>query len=112
MTSELFLAQRVLKWLAEDKGPTISLAMNILLYDFYIYDCSFRADTQDSLRHSCNHLISLLAKERFAFRKQANNSADLLNDISVMNRGLALDRKVSSDDVIKLLSLVWKPTRD
>lgn len=109
MASAPFLAQRVLKQLADDDGHRFPAARPILASQVYVDDCLFSADDQHAAR---DQLIALFRRGGFEIRKWISNCQELLNDIDPADHGLAVDKPLQPDDSLKILGVVWNPLAD
>ncbi|XP_036146380.1 uncharacterized protein LOC118646806 [Monomorium pharaonis] len=107
-----FLALRVIKCLVDDEGHRFPLAAPILRDQIYIDDVLFGGDDLTHLRTVRDQLVSLLRCGRFELRKWSSNSPALLADIDPEDHGLACDKQIAIDDRVKILGIVWNPSRD
>lgn len=112
MTCAPFLALRVLQRLSEDEGHRFPLAVPILRNRTYVDDVIFGDHNLDSLRRTRDQLISLLRCGHFELCKWASNSSVFLEDIDPSDHGLACNKSISIDEQIKVLGIVWNPSRD
>jgi len=107
-----FLALRVLQQLANDEGTHFPLALPVLQDQIYVDDCIFGADDKILARQTRDQLIALLKKGGFRLRKWASNCPSLITDIDPSDHGLASDKKLSSDESLKILGISWNPEQD
>ncbi|XP_051162144.1 uncharacterized protein LOC127282104 [Leptopilina boulardi] len=107
-----YLANRVLKQLAEDEGKNYPDASLILKENIYVDDALFGADTIEETLKVKDDLIELLKKGGFPLRKfNANNLALLKsNQIYGDSDNVSLVDRDTSDKAI--LGLHWHPECD
>lgn len=111
-TSAPFLALRVLQQLAHDEGTQYPLALPALQDQIYVDDCIFGADDKILARQTRDQLIEMLEKGGFHLRKWASNCSSLLDDIDPSDHGLACNKKLNSNESLKILGISWHPDRD
>ncbi|XP_011858095.1 PREDICTED: uncharacterized protein LOC105555679 [Vollenhovia emeryi] len=112
MTCAPFLALRVIQRLVTDEGHRFPRAVPILQRHIYVDDVLFGDNDIASLKQTRDQLISLLGRGLFELRKWASNSSSLLDDINPSNHGLACSKAIASDEQVKILGIVWNPSRD
>lgn len=112
MTCARYLALRVLKSLIDDEGHRFPLTVPILRDQIYVDDVLFGGDDPTLVKQSRDQLVSLLQCGKFTLRKWASNSPLLLEDIDPSDHGLACDKLIATDEKLKILGIVWNPTRD
>ncbi|XP_076388961.1 uncharacterized protein LOC143264660 [Megachile rotundata] len=112
LASAPYLAIKVLKQLALDKGVHLPVATSVLRESIYVDDAIFGADDIHTLRDIRKQLIELMSRGGFQLRKWAANAAELLADIPVERLELASDRPLGEDECLKVLGVTWVPSED
>ncbi|XP_070162518.1 uncharacterized protein [Polyergus mexicanus] len=112
MTCAPYLALRVLRSLIDDDGHRFPLATPILRDQIYVDDVLFGGDDPTLVRQSRDQLVALLQCGKFTLRKWVSNSSSMLEDIDPSDHGLAFEKPIATDDKLKVLGIVWNPTRD
>ncbi|XP_039315199.1 uncharacterized protein LOC113005795 [Solenopsis invicta] len=107
-----FLALRVIRQLVADEGAAFPLAASVLSENVYVDDVLFGADSVPRLKQIRTQVCSLLRQGKFELRKWSSNSAELLDDISVEDHGIACDKTLQSDESLKILGIIWSPSTD
>lgn len=107
-----FLANRVLKQLAQDEGVNFPLAMSVLEEDVYVDNLLFGAEDSVLLQQTRDQLNWLLMAGGFRPRKWASNNSRLLLDIPESDHGLATDKQLTKDANFKILGVTWCPRSD
>ncbi|XP_043478769.1 uncharacterized protein LOC122509074 [Leptopilina heterotoma] len=109
VSSSPFLANRVIKQLANDEGDNFPKAKQILLNDIYVDDGLFGADDLETALQIKNEFIQLLAKGGFPVHKISSNSP-LLSDSKLSKYS---ERLILNDTNSKaVLGLYWDPEYD
>ncbi|KMQ91444.1 hypothetical protein RF55_8691 [Lasius niger] len=88
------------------------MAVPILREQIYVDDVLFGADDLDYLKQVRNQLCSLLQLGGFELRKWASNSPVLLVDIDPANHGLACNKSLQANELVKILGISWNPALD
>ncbi|XP_039309935.1 uncharacterized protein LOC120358750 [Solenopsis invicta] len=107
-----FLALRVIRQLVADDGAAFPLAASVLSENVYVDDVLFGAESVPRLKQIRTQVCSLLRQGKFELRKWSSNSAELLDDISVEDHGIACDKTLQSDESLKILGIIWSPSTD
>ncbi|XP_076638877.1 uncharacterized protein LOC143350758 [Colletes latitarsis] len=105
-----FLAQRVLRQLADDDGDSVPRGRLVLTHNFYVDDVIFGADTLAEAIATRHDLTSLLAKGGFSLGKWAATEAAALPEGALPENSLPLG---SEDEPFhSVLGLQWNPEND
>ncbi|XP_076638767.1 uncharacterized protein LOC143350575 [Colletes latitarsis] len=105
-----FLAQRVLRQLADDDGDFVPRGRLGLTHNFYVDDVIFGADTLAKAIATRHDLTSLLAKGGFSLGKWAATEAAALPEGALPENSLPLG---SEDEPFhSVLGLQWNPEND
>lgn len=107
-----FLANRVLRQLADDEGHDFPIASSILNRNFYVDDVLFGADSIESAIEIREKLNQLLARGGLHLRKWAANTEELLPDVRRGDHERASDVPLEELDSIHVLGIAWNPNRD
>lgn len=107
-----YLANRVLRQLADDEGHDLPLAKPVLQNNFYVDDALFGADSIEDARKTRNELNQLLSRGGLHLRKWAANVEELLTDCSREDHELATEIPLKEIDAIDVLGIAWNPNRD
>lgn len=107
-----YLANRVIKQLADDDGASFPLAIPVLRNQIYVDDALFGADDICTARRLRDQTSALLRSGGFELRKWSSNCPDLLNVLAPDEHALASDKSFQDSGGIKLLGIYWTPCRD
>lgn len=105
-----FLAQRVLKQLAEDERDKFPEASQTLLDSTYVDDVCSGSVTVESTKYLRDQLISLLHAGGFHLRKWNSSNPDVLKDLP--QEMCDKPHTLGSDDSTKVLGLQWSSGSD
>lgn len=111
LTSSPYLAQRVIKLLADLEASKYSLASSILQRDIYMDDIVSSMSSEESAVDTCNQLKSLLQSGGFTLSKWCSNSVHIMETIPTdlrLKENLDLDKEIAT----KILGVQWSPTND
>ncbi|XP_043481754.1 uncharacterized protein LOC122510878 [Leptopilina heterotoma] len=107
-----FLANRVIKQLAQDEGENFPLAKPILEENIYVDDVFFGKDDLQDAKETKDQLVNLMKSGGFNLRKWSSNDKSLLSGCTSENHERALDEQASDSASLKVLGLKWEPSSD
>lgn len=105
-----FLAQRVLRQLAEDHGKEFPLAAHALLNDSYVDDILTGASTLADAVELKKQLVQLLKCGGFDLSKWKTNTPQLLDNDTTYSA--PIDLSTPEENWVKVLGLQWDPQSD
>lgn len=105
-----YLANRIIKAVAEDHGKEYPLAVEPLDKCTYVDDVLFGADSKEQAREVRRQVETALAKGCLELRKWSSNSPDLLPDAADNKCEFYIQPEGETDK--KVLGLVWSAKRD
>ncbi|XP_043466350.1 uncharacterized protein LOC122501141 [Leptopilina heterotoma] len=107
-----YLANRVIKKLAQDEGMNFPLAKSIIEEDIYVDDVFFGGDDLVTAKKTKDQVSYLMMSGGLHLRKWASNNKSLLSGCISEKHEKALDKESAENSPLKVLGLGWDPTSD
>ncbi|XP_051155781.1 uncharacterized protein LOC127278227 [Leptopilina boulardi] len=107
-----YLANRVIKQLAQDEGDRFPLAKPILKENIYVDAVPFGADDIPTAIETKVQLSPLMESGGFHLRKWVVNDEELLKGCATGKHELALEFQSNEDNSLKVFGLSWNPKID
>ncbi|XP_043465288.1 uncharacterized protein LOC122500432 [Leptopilina heterotoma] len=112
MRSSPYLANRVMRQLALDEQKRFPIAACVLYNDTYVDDTFVGGSDKPSTIKLRDNLIELTKLGGFPLRKWCSNDSDLLQDLSEMEHGIAVEIPLGESLGFKVLGIFWEPSTD
>lgn len=110
MVSSPFLANRVLKQLAQDEGLLYPIAKRIIENDFYVDDGLIGANDIQTARQLKKDLTEILKKSGFVLDKWSTNDPSILDIKEDYFEENPINLKLT--DTHSVLGILWDPKKD
>lgn len=112
MRSSPYLANRVIRQLALDEQSKFPAAASVLYNDTYVDDTFVGGADKLSTIKLRNDLIALTQSGGFLLRKWCSNDPDLLQGLSEIEHGIAVEIPLGDSLGFKVLGIFWEPSTD